>query len=63
MGRDFEGNVIEGEHQITSANRQFEKIYYKDYTEITQKVLFDETSYETSITALEKIIASGVFEA
>lgn len=39
-----------------------EKIYYKDYKEITQKVLFDETNYETAITALETIIASGVFE-
>ena len=39
-----------------------ERIYYKDYKEITQKVLFDGTSYETSITALHKIIESGVFE-
>ncbi len=39
-----------------------ERIYYKDYEEITQKVLFDGTSYETSITSLYKIIESGVFE-
>lgn len=39
-----------------------EKIYYKDYMEITKKVLFDKTSYETSITALHKIIESGIFE-
>lgn len=39
-----------------------EKIYYKDYEEITKKVLFDGTSYETSITAIHKIIESGVFE-
>lgn len=39
-----------------------EKIYYKDYEQITKKVLFDETSYETSITALQKIIESGVFK-
>ena len=39
-----------------------EKIYHKDYKEITEKVLFDKTDYETSITALERIIESGVFE-
>lgn len=38
-----------------------EKIYFKDYKEVTEKVLFDGVSYETAITALEKIIASGVF--
>ena len=30
MGKDYDGNIIEGEHQITSANRQFERIYYKE---------------------------------
>lgn len=39
MGRDFEGNVIEGEHQITSANRQFEKIYYKEEPEVVPEVI------------------------
>ena len=39
-----------------------EEIYRRDYEEITQRVLFDETSYETSVTALEQIIESGVFE-
>lgn len=38
-----------------------EKIYYKDYEEITQKILYDGTDYETSITALYRIIESGVF--
>lgn len=38
------------------------KTYYKDYIEITEKVLFDGTSYETSITALSKIIDSRLFE-
>jgi len=38
-----------------------DKIYFKDYKEITEKVLFDGVSYESAITALEKIIASGVF--
>ncbi len=38
------------------------RIYYKDYEAITKKVLFDPTSYETSITALHTIITSGVFE-
>lgn len=39
-----------------------EKIYYNDYEDITKKVLFDKTSYETSIGVLYKIISSGVFE-
>lgn len=39
-----------------------EKIYYKDYEEITRKILFDATEYETAITAIEKIMASGVFD-
>lgn len=38
-----------------------DKIYFKDYKEVTEKVLFDGVSYETAITAIEKIIASGVF--
>ena len=39
MGRDFEGNIIEGEDQITSANRQFEKIYYKEEPEVVPEVI------------------------
>lgn len=38
-----------------------DKVYYRDYNEITAKVLFDDTSYEKSIAALDKIIVSGVF--
>ena len=30
MGLDTDGNIIEGEEQITMAHRQFEKIYYKE---------------------------------
>ena len=37
------------------------KIYYKDYEEVTKKVLFDNTDYETSITAIQEIIESGIF--
>lgn len=52
------------EYDIPSILRKIieEKIYYKDYEEITKKVLFDRIKYETSITALYKIIESGVFE-
>lgn len=39
-----------------------ERIYYKDYVTITERVLYDETSYEAAITSLYKIIESGVFE-
>ena len=40
-----------------------EKTYYQDYENITKKVLFDGVSYEEAITALQKIIESGVFES
>ena len=39
-----------------------DKVYYKDYNDITSKVLFDDTSYEMSISALDKIIESSIFE-
>lgn len=37
-------------------------IIEKYYQEITQKVLFEQTTYDTAISALYKIIKSGVFE-
>lgn len=56
--------TAQDKYDIPSILKQIidERIYYKDYEEITQKVLFDGTSYETSITAVYKIIESGVFE-
>lgn len=39
MGKDFDGNIIEGEHQITSANRQFKKIYYKEEPKVLPEVI------------------------
>lgn len=39
MGKDKEGNIIEGEEQITTANRQFEKIYYKKEPKVLPEVL------------------------
>ena len=39
MGKDYEGNIVEGEHKITSANRQFEKIYYKEEPKVLPEVL------------------------
>lgn len=51
------------QYDIPSILKQIieEKVYYKDYEQITKKVLFDETSYEMAITAIHKIIKSGVF--
>ncbi len=56
--------TAQDQYDIPSILKQIidERIYYKDYKEITEKVLFDGTSYETSITALHRIIESGVFE-
>ena len=39
MGRDYDGNIVEGEHQITSAHRKFETIYYKEEPEVVPEVL------------------------
>ncbi len=39
-----------------------EKIYLKDYENVTAKVLFEDVSYEKAITAIEKIIDSKIFE-
>lgn len=36
-------------------------IYKPDYDQITAKMLFEEVSYETAVTALRKIIESGIF--
>ncbi len=51
-------------YDIPSILRQIidEKIYYKDYNDITTKVLFDKISYEVAINAIERIIDSRLFE-
>ena len=71
MGKDYDGNIIEGEHQITSANRQFERIYYKEEPTVLPEVLeaikeadliiFSMGSLYTSV--LPNIICKEVQEA
>ena len=39
MGLDKEGNIIEGEEQITKAHHQFEKIYYKQEPKVLKEVI------------------------
>ena len=39
MGLDTDGNVIEGEEQITQAHRQFERIFYKNEPKVLPEVL------------------------
>lgn len=39
MGKDLEGNIIEGEEEITQARRQFERIYYKEEPKVLPEVL------------------------
>ncbi len=39
MGLDKEGNIIEGQEQITKANRQFDKIFYKNEPKVLPEVL------------------------
>lgn len=36
-------------------------VYKQDYEDITAKILFEDTSYETAVSALRQIIASGIF--
>lgn len=71
MARDFDGNVIEGEHQITSAHKQFERIYYKEEPNVVPEVIdaikeadliiFSMGSLYTSV--LPNIICKEVQEA
>lgn len=39
MGIDKEGNIIEGEEQITKAHRQFERIFYKEEPKVLPEAL------------------------
>ena len=39
IGQDKEGNIIEGEEQITKAHRQLERIYYKTEPKVLKEVL------------------------
>ena len=39
MGLDKDGNVIEGEEEITKAHRQFKKIYYKKEPKVLPEVI------------------------
>ena len=71
MAKDFDGNIIEGEHQITSAHKQFERIYYKEEPNVLPEVitaikeadliLFSMGSLYTSV--LPNIICKEVQEA
>ena len=39
MGKDIDGNIVEGEAEITASNRKFEKIYYKEEPKVLPEVL------------------------
>lgn len=71
MAKDKEGNIIEGEEQITKAHQQFEKIYYKTEPKVLPEVItaveqadlviFSMGSLYTSI--LPNVICSEIKEA
>ena len=71
MGMDKDGNIVEGEEQITQAHRQFEKIFYKHEPKVTKEVIdaidkadliiFSMGSLYTSI--LPNIICKSVQDA
>ena len=71
MGLDKDGNIIEGEEQITQAHRQFERIFYKNEPDVLPEVItaikkadliiFSMGSLYTSI--LPNIICKEVKEA
>ena len=39
MGEDKDGNIVEGEEQITKAHHHFDKIYYKEEPKVLDKVI------------------------
>lgn len=39
MGKDIDGNIVEGEEQITKAHRKFEKIFYKEEPKVLKEVI------------------------
>lgn len=39
MGKDIDGNIIEGEEQITKSRRKFQRIYYKQEPKVLPEVL------------------------
>jgi uncharacterized cofD-like protein len=39
MGLDKDGNIVEGEEQITLSHRQYEKIFYKHEPKVTKEVI------------------------
>ena len=39
MGKDKDGNIVEGEEQITKSHRQFERIYYKEEPKVLKEVI------------------------
>ncbi len=39
MGEDIDGNIVEGEEEITKAHRKFKKIYYKEEPTVIEDVL------------------------
>ena len=39
MGKDINGNIIEGEAEITKAHRKFDRIYYKEEPKVLDEVL------------------------
>lgn len=39
MAKDINGNIIEGEEEITKSKRQFDKIYYKEEPKVLKEVL------------------------
>jgi len=51
MAEDKHGNIIEGESEITSANKQFERIFYKDEPKVLGDVI-------TAINGADLIIFS-----
>ena len=71
MGEDEDGNIIEGEEQITKSTKKIKKIFYKDEPEVTKEVIekildadliiFSMGSIYTSI--LPNIICKKVQEA
>lgn len=60
--QEFYDAILMVSNKLNISPSIVEKTYYKDYEEITKRVLFETIGYEEAITVLDKIIDSRVFE-